>query len=161
MTPRRVTKYKRPELKRSRESQLMRNYGLTAEDYLNQHELQDGRCGLCGVYADRLGVDHCHTTGKIRGILCSGCNSRLGAVEKGHRPAAPAEAFYLLQPSPFPHAVGFLDDTPSTFGLSAKRQGVSGEQLMTMAEKRLHARPWSAQWIAKCALGVWKVPSTG
>jgi len=38
------------------------------------------QCQICGTTTDyqALGVDHCHTTLKLRGILCSGCNTGLG-----------------------------------------------------------------------------------
>ena len=46
----------------------------------------DGRCAICkvGVPGGTRGwcVDHCHTTGVVRGILCCGCNLRLGWYEK-------------------------------------------------------------------------------
>lgn len=46
-----------------------------------------GTCEICGksekpiegIKAAKLCVDHCHTTGKIRGILCRGCNTALGS----------------------------------------------------------------------------------
>ena len=40
---------------------------------------QDNRCAACNdALIGRSHLDHCHTTGKIRGILCSGCNIALG-----------------------------------------------------------------------------------
>jgi hypothetical protein len=39
--------------------------------------LQDKVCAICGA-AENLGIDHCHTTGAIRGVLCGHCNSTLG-----------------------------------------------------------------------------------
>ena len=45
-------------------------------------------CAACGAEkADRLGrtlvIDHCHRTGKVRGLLCSGCNFAVGMYESG------------------------------------------------------------------------------
>lgn len=42
---------------------------------------QDGCCAVCGRSAEEVGtlrLDHCHATGKIRGLLCNGCNMGLG-----------------------------------------------------------------------------------
>jgi RNase P subunit RPR2 len=45
-----------------------------------------GRCEICGT-SDRqngrlLAVDHCHDTGKLRGLLCSNCNTVLGLAKE-------------------------------------------------------------------------------
>lgn len=57
-------------------------YGITNKDYLELLDKQDGNCAICKrnqlEFKKRLFVDHCHTTGKIRGLLCSYCNSVLG-----------------------------------------------------------------------------------
>lgn len=55
----------------------IRSYGLS-EDMAKQLVLdRSGICSICGT-ATQLVVDHCHTTGKIRGFICSPCNSVLG-----------------------------------------------------------------------------------
>ncbi len=60
-------------------------YGLTLEEYNKIYSLQRGICYICG-YGDedgrRLCVDHDHNTGKVRGLLCRPCNSRLGWFEQ-------------------------------------------------------------------------------
>lgn len=56
-------------------------YGLTKEQYLNLLENQNYKCKICKnteLYYDKLIVDHDHNTGKVRGLLCSGCNKGLG-----------------------------------------------------------------------------------
>lgn len=53
-----------------------RRYGLTVEQYLDMIACE--QCDACGEKTDRLQIDHCHATGKIRGVLCGGCNSSLG-----------------------------------------------------------------------------------
>lgn len=58
-------------------------YGITIEDYETLSQQQDGRCALCGGLprgTKRLHVDHCHETGRVRGLLCIGCNRALGAL---------------------------------------------------------------------------------
>jgi recombinational DNA repair protein (RecF pathway) len=60
-------------------AKLKRAYGITLEEYNVLLEKHDNRCYACGR-TDSLVVDHCHTTGVIRGILCNNCNSALGFV---------------------------------------------------------------------------------
>lgn len=62
-----------------RKSALARKFGMTLEDYDAMLERQQGACAICGITSDKtFHVDHCHTTGKIRGLLCSNCNTALG-----------------------------------------------------------------------------------
>ena len=59
------------------------NYGLDTSDITGLYVTQSGRCGIC--CAPLLGrdcVDHNHTTGAVRGILCGTCNIRVGHVER-------------------------------------------------------------------------------
>ena len=71
----------------SREYDLMRTYGLTIEDYNNLSDTQLGVCGICGNTQNEgskkknLCVDHCHTTGQIRGLLCDSCNRAIGLLK--------------------------------------------------------------------------------
>jgi hypothetical protein len=63
---------------------LKRTYGLTVAEWQAMLEAQDGRCAVCRT--DTPGgrglfhVDHCHTTGRIRALLCHACNVVLGLV---------------------------------------------------------------------------------
>lgn len=59
-------------------SALYRNWGITPEDYLRMCEDQEWRCVICKDVPKKLVGDHCHTTGKFRGLICSHCNSGLG-----------------------------------------------------------------------------------
>lgn len=81
---------KNPEYNRA--GALWKNYRITPDDYAAMFKAQKGRCALCGLYHtksktshghSRLMVDHCHKTGKIRGLLCFSCNGLAGRVEKG------------------------------------------------------------------------------
>lgn len=64
-----------------------RVFGLSVEDYDRMLREQGGVCSICGGKQDinkktgqprNLGVDHCHTTKKVRGLLCVNCNRGLG-----------------------------------------------------------------------------------
>lgn len=64
---------------------LWESYKITPAEYLVIFEKQNGRCLICngtavgrGKKNNRLAVDHNHQTGKIRGLLCSKCNTGLG-----------------------------------------------------------------------------------
>jgi hypothetical protein len=65
--------------------QVKYKYKLSPADYYALFELQGGRCAICHVTPEemgrRLAVDHNHLTGEVRGLLCSPCNSGLGAHE--------------------------------------------------------------------------------
>jgi hypothetical protein len=63
----------------------LKKYNITPEDYQRLLEKQNGVCAIC--YTNKtlrrkvgynLFVDHCHTTGKVRGLLCHNCNAGLG-----------------------------------------------------------------------------------
>lgn len=38
-------------------------------------------CIICGRLAKRYAVDHCHSTGQVRGVICLNCNTVLGHIE--------------------------------------------------------------------------------
>jgi len=60
-------------------------YGITLEEYSLMFEKQEGCCSGCKKHRSTLKsdlcVDHCHTTGKVRGLLCAKCNTALGMIE--------------------------------------------------------------------------------
>lgn len=64
---------------------LKTKYGITLDDYKNMVISQNGKCLICGIDNPRVNkswhVDHCHKTGKVRGLLCNYCNPRLGFYE--------------------------------------------------------------------------------
>lgn len=63
---------------RVKNSELKSHYGITLDDYNNLIKIQDNKCKICDKYIEKLCIDHCHTTGKVRGLLCKYCNSGLG-----------------------------------------------------------------------------------
>jgi len=100
----------KPSRAEMRRSHLKRKYGITAEQYEALAESQGRQCAICGtpeaaILASDSGrhlnaglyVDHCHTTGEIRGLLCVRCNRALGGFQDD--PARlRAAARYLLSP---------------------------------------------------------------
>jgi hypothetical protein len=67
---------------------LKARYGITPEQYAKMFAAQNGNCAICGQpesakhnrskQTQNLAVDHSHTSGKIRGLLCMDCNRGLG-----------------------------------------------------------------------------------
>lgn len=61
------------------DSRFRSNSIISELDYLTIKARQNGKCAICGIIPlRRLSVDHCHKTGKIRGLLCHYCNTALG-----------------------------------------------------------------------------------
>jgi hypothetical protein len=61
----------------------IRMYGISVEDYERMLAEQDGGCHICGKKPEgkrALDIDHDHTTGKVRGLLCSNHNRALGLL---------------------------------------------------------------------------------
>jgi len=84
-----LAELKETSLKRIRNRQLQNTYGISLDDYNELLALQSGKCAICGKHQSKfsypLHVDHDHKTGKVRGLLCSGCNGGLGHFEKLHK----------------------------------------------------------------------------
>ena len=76
----RLWKQNNPE--RIKHHELTAAFGIGLEDYNIMFANQNGCCAICGKHQDemnkKLHVDHCHTTGKIRGLLCINCNLAIG-----------------------------------------------------------------------------------
>jgi hypothetical protein len=85
--------YRLPEESRakSRDKQLRKNFGISAVEYDAMFQNQEGLCAICGqseTYIHhatqkpaRLAVDHDHSTGKVRALLCGNCNKGLGCLK--------------------------------------------------------------------------------
>lgn len=63
----------------------LRKFGLTAEQYFQIKSDQNSKCALCDFLPSEddyaLAVDHCHRTGRVRGLLCHRCNTALERVD--------------------------------------------------------------------------------
>lgn len=61
---------------------MVKKYNISAKEYTLLFKLQEGKCAVCKIHQiklkKRLSVDHCHITGKVRGLLCPSCNTGLG-----------------------------------------------------------------------------------
>jgi len=58
-------------------------YKITLDEYDRMLSLQNGVCAIClkpDKQNRKLSVDHCHSTGKVRGLLCRACNSYIGYI---------------------------------------------------------------------------------
>lgn len=73
-------------------------YGLSIEDYEKMLRDQNGHCALCtktkSLKGQKLAVDHCHKSKKIRGLLCGGCNRDIAILDN---PEKLAKALAYLQ----------------------------------------------------------------
>lgn len=74
--------YARREQGRTKQLQL---YGLTVADYDAILDTQDGKCAICGSTDPKgkrgnFSVDHCHESGRVRGLLCTPCNAGIGQL---------------------------------------------------------------------------------
>lgn len=82
-----------------------RRYNITEADYAKMLAAQGGRCRVCNGPPDKdtglLHVDHDHTTGEVRSLLCRGCNTALGNIrDDPQRAARLSEYLAAHQPSP-------------------------------------------------------------
>lgn len=73
----------------TRDYKFKKKYGLSLIEYLQLSSAQDKKCAICkreetATFLGKvklLAVDHCHKTGKIRGLLCSSCNQGIGLLQ--------------------------------------------------------------------------------
>jgi len=66
----------------------MKLYGITVDEYEELKQRQDGRCAICGRTQEQSGkslrelcIDHDHKTGRVRGLLCTRCNTMIAGIE--------------------------------------------------------------------------------
>jgi hypothetical protein len=70
----------------TREYWLNKAYGITLQQYEDMVISQNNCCKICSKHASenkngKLFVDHCHTKGNVRGLLCDDCNNLLGRAK--------------------------------------------------------------------------------
>lgn len=80
-------RYRKYDPIKRRSRHLKKCYGLEYSDYLYLLKKQDCKCKICKIPIKAIGdkniktgahIDHCHKNGRIRGLLCHGCNAALG-----------------------------------------------------------------------------------
>lgn len=62
-------------------NRLRTRYGLTVEQVAEMKLSQDNLCAICSLTPNTWHIDHDHTTGKVRGLLCGQCNMALGLMK--------------------------------------------------------------------------------
>jgi len=64
---------------------LRGKYGITTKQWRQMFDKQNGVCSICGLpeVNRNLSVDHKHSDGKVRALLCTKCNHLVGIIESG------------------------------------------------------------------------------
>jgi len=81
-------------------NRLKNDYGLTVQEYLDLIAKQGGGCAICHdslTAGLQVHTDHCHTSGRVRGILCQKCNIGLGHFRDDTK-LLRAAIYYLIDP---------------------------------------------------------------
>lgn len=91
---------RRPDIKeaakvRMRVQRLRVKYGITTEQAEEMLREQKGLCDLCGKPLERGSIDHCHKSGKVRGIIHPNCNTLLGMAADDITMLDAAKAYLL------------------------------------------------------------------
>ena len=72
-------KYRAKNKQNIKEQRRQMRYGITKQQYDEMLERQQYCCAICSKTPKKtLDVDHCHSNGEIRGLLCNSCNQALG-----------------------------------------------------------------------------------
>jgi hypothetical protein len=86
-----------PGLLLSRERR--RKYGVTEDEIGKLTEIQRGMCAVCQRQTSDFRLDHCHSSGNVRGLLCHNCNAGIGML--GDTVEGLQRALAYLQSPPF------------------------------------------------------------
>lgn len=63
-------------------NRIKNRYGITKQEFIEITISQNNTCAICYRKQEpRLHIDHCHSTGKVRGLLCANCNMALGLLK--------------------------------------------------------------------------------
>lgn len=113
---------------RYRDIQLRRSYGISLTEYNEMLGRQRGVCAVCRRADERaLSVDHCHSTGQVRGLLCGACNRALGILEDDAARVEALAAYLKKQrPSQIPSLAALEADAPTDRQCPAYSMGSPG-----------------------------------
>lgn len=74
--------YRKNNPSKSKDIDLYQRFGIRLDTYNKMFENQNGCCAICNRHQSEfkkaLAVDHCHSSGQIRSLLCQGCNQGIG-----------------------------------------------------------------------------------
>ena len=81
--------YRAENRKVLQDKERQRRFGITRNEYAELFHKQNGKCAICqreetatrNGTVKSLAVDHCHSSGKIRGLLCADCNTGIGKLK--------------------------------------------------------------------------------
>jgi hypothetical protein len=78
----------------------LRKFHLTREQFFALSAKQNQQCAICTISSQKLHIDHDHSTGMVRGLLCNRCNSRLAALDfvRTHTDWVHAASIYCEHP---------------------------------------------------------------
>lgn len=81
-----MTSYSKIHPEKAKAVYLKSKYNLTLEEYNTILKKQNNSCSICKIdfktiKLKHIHIDHCHITGKVRGILCHSCNTALGLIK--------------------------------------------------------------------------------
>jgi hypothetical protein len=125
---------------RARAKRLLDNYKLTVVMYDAIWNFQGGVCYCCHeaepVKGRRLSVDHCWTTGLIRGLLCSRCNPIIGKLERAYKRYGLGKVTALTVQLLASRIATYLFEPPATKALGYSHFGYAG-RTNTKAHRKL------------------------
>jgi hypothetical protein len=70
---------------KNKDYRLRKSYGITLEEFNLMLKSQNNKCKICEKTFEegrQIKTDHCHSIGKVRGLLCHGCNASLGLIKE-------------------------------------------------------------------------------
>ena len=113
-TNRRVREYRQAQKRTEKQGlppispRKQKRYQVTTEEYHELNFIQTGQCAICRNFCS-LNIDHDHSTGEVRGLLCTPCNTALGMLRD--------------DPKNLQRAIEYLKDPPINFVRSRLASG--------------------------------------